>query len=141
MGSTKLLTVLALSFAGYVCFVALLEVAIWRFQPEMPGQVILTTTDREGKESSRTLAGFEHKSRLYVSSNHWLRGWYRAALSNPDVEITVDGETKPYRATRVQGSERDELSAAYTMGFVLRFICGFAPSRFLLLEPRQAPAA
>lgn len=136
MSFTQLLTVAALTFAGYAGFVALMEVAIWRFQPEMPGQVIISTTDESGRRTSRTLAGFEHKDRLYVSSNHWLRGWYHQALSNPDVEVTIDGQSRPYRATRVGGQEHDELSAAYSMGFALRFICGFAPSRFLLLEPR-----
>ena len=33
------------------------------------------------------------------------------------------------------GQELARISDAYRMGFVLRFICGFAPSRFLRLDP------
>ena len=32
--------------------------------------------------------------------------------------------------------EAFRVADAYRMGFVLRFVCGFAPSRFLRLDPR-----
>lgn len=37
----------------------------------------------------------------------------------------------------VQGDEHEGLSKEYSMGFVLRLLCGFAPSRFLRLEPQS----
>ena len=61
----------------------------------------------------------------------WLRGWYDRALENPEVEVTRDGVTTARVAVPVAGAERDRLADAYRMGFVLRFVCGFAPSRFL----------
>lgn len=74
--------------------------------------------------------------KLYIASTHWLRGWYRQALAEPRVLAQVDGERGAYTAVPILGEERARVSDSYTMGFVLRFICGFAPSRFLRLDPR-----
>ena len=119
----------------YVGFVALMEGLIGFIQPQMDGGVRLTTTDAEGRTSERMLAGARVDGNLYIASNHWLRGWYHESLQHPEVEVTVDGEKTPRIAVRVVGEERDRLAEAYRMGFVLRFICGFAPSRFLRLDP------
>jgi hypothetical protein len=131
----KLAKIFAGVVLGYAAAVAALEVAIWHFQPDMPGAVVITTTDTKGVPMDRTLAGFRHNGALYVASNHWLRGWYHQALENPNVEVTVNGSRRPYTAVSVDGAEREELAAAYSMGFVLRAMCGFAPSRFLRLDP------
>lgn len=120
---------------GYAGFVAVMELGIGLLQPEMETGVVLATTDARGAKSSRTLAGFELDGKLYVSSNHWLRGWYREALARPEVEVRMRGVQTPRIAVPVVGAERDRLADAYRMGFVLRFICGFAPSRFLRLDP------
>jgi hypothetical protein len=104
----------------YVGFVALMEALIGYIQPHMDGGVRLTTTDAEGRTSKRMLAGARLDGKLYIASNHWLRGWYRQALAEPSVLAEVDGVQAVY---------------TYRMGFVLRFICGFAPSRFLRLDP------
>lgn len=125
----------AVALLGYVGFVAVMEAAIGTIQPEMEGGVVLTTTDAAGQTSQVTLAGFEFEEKLYVSSNHWLRGWYKRARANPRVEVIVEGVPTPRVAVPVEGAERDRLAEAYRMGFVLRFICGFAPSRFLRLDP------
>jgi hypothetical protein len=127
--------IVALAIVGYVAFVACMELAIALVQPEMDIGVVLTTTDEAGRSSSRTLAGFEFEDRLYVSSNHWLRGWYRQALAQPEVELEIGDTTSRRLAVPVVGEERDRLADAYRMGFVLRFISGFAPSRFLRLDP------
>ena len=128
-------SLVAITLIGYCGFVAIMEALIGAIQPEMDGGVVLTTTDRQGATSSRTLAGFEFENKLYVGSNHWLRGWYNAALTNPNVEVTFDGVSTDRIAVPVVGDERERLADAYRMGFVLRFVCGFAPSRFLRLDP------
>ena len=126
----------ALVVAGYVGFVAVMELVVGTLQPEMEGSVVLTTTERDDKRSSRTLAGFTLDEKLYVGSNHWLRGWYHRALEHPEVEVTREGVTTARIAVPVVGAERGRLADAYRMGFVLRFVCGFAPSRFLRLDLR-----
>ncbi len=135
MKLAKIVGVVVFVYAGLV---AALELAVWHFQPDMPGAVIITTTDEQGAATSRTLAGFNYNDRLYVSSNHWLRGWYYAAVKNPHVDVAIEGPPGAYIATRVEGAEAAALSDAYSMGFVLRLMCGFAPSRFLRLDPQPA---
>jgi hypothetical protein len=125
---------------GYGGFVAVMEAAIGTFQPEMEGGVMITTTNGSGETSSTKLAGFELDGHLYVGSNHWLRGWYHRVLANPAIEVTADGVSTARVAVPVEGAEHDRLAEAYRMGFVLRFICGFAPSRFLRLDPAEEPA-
>lgn len=132
-GFVEILLIVALVYVG---FVASMEALIGFVQPNMDGGVRLTTTDARGRTSARMLAGARIDGSLYVASNHWLRGWYRQALAEPDVLVDVDGTPRAVRAVPIEGAERARVSDAYRMGFVLRFICGFAPSRFLRLDPR-----
>lgn len=127
--------ILAALLLGYVAFVALMELAIGLLQPDMDIGIVLTTRDAQGAAHRRKLAGVVFEDGLYVASNHWLRGWYRQALAEPGVEVDVDGVPMPHVAVPVVGAERDRLAAVYRMGPVLRFVCGFAPSRFLRLDP------
>ena len=127
--------ILLITLLGYVGFVALMEGLIGFIQPDMDGGVSLTTTDAEGKTSQRMLAGARLDGKLYIASNHWLRGWYREALAQSRVSAEVDGVRAGYSAIPIEGEEWDRVSDAYRMGFVLRFICGFAPSKFLRLDP------
>ncbi len=132
--------ILSIVVLAYVGFVALMEVVIGSIQPSMEGGVRLTTVNAEGRKSGRMLFGARMEGKLYVASNHWLRGWYHRALASPIVEVDVGGVRGAYEAVRVEGEERARLAHAYRMGFVLRFLCGFAPSKFLRLDPR-APSA
>ena len=125
---------------GYVAFVLIAEFLIWRLQPDMDGGVTIQITDADGNSVERNLAGFEHGNRFYVSSNHWLRHWYNLAIEYPEVDVTRDGIRRPFKAIIVSGDEKRSLSRAYRMGFILRFLCGFAPSKFLRLDPRTAPS-
>ena len=131
----ELARILLIVVVCYVGFVALMEVAIGFIQPSMDGGVRLTTVDAEGRTSDRMLFGARMEGQLYVASNHWLRGWYNRALASPIVDVDVDGVRGAYEAVRVEGEERAQLADAYRMGFVLRFLCGFAPSKFLRLDP------
>ena len=90
---------------------------------------------RRGSRVERTLYGFEFDDQLYVSSNHWFRSWYHLAAKHPDVDVTRGDEKGPYRAVVVTGEEHDVLTREYHMGVVLRLLCGFAPSKFLRLDP------
>ena len=132
----KALKIVAYVLVGYAVLVAVLDVVIGFVQPDMDVGVLLSTTDAQGKTSSRMLAGVRMDDHLYVSANHWTRFWYYRALANPAVEVTVDGKRNPYTAVPVTGDELERIAAKYQMGFVLRFVCGFAPRRFLRLDPR-----
>jgi len=43
--------------------------------------------------------------------------WYKNLVVNPDVEITIDGETRAMRARTASSAERDELWAQITSQF------------------------
>ena len=133
----KYLNIMLCILAGYAVLVLFAETLVWRIQPTMDGGVTITVTPDGYTPIQRHLYGFERDGTLFVSSNHWFRKWYIAALKNPDVEITRDGVTRPFTAEAVHGEEHERLSREYSMGFVLRLICGFAPSKFLRLEPQS----
>ena len=131
----KYLWIFASLVGGYIALVAIIELFVWRLQPNYDNSLTITTTGADGTSKTRKLARFEYEGKLYVSSNHWFRSWYRQALANPTVNVEYDGRSKPMRALPVTGDQQAELSRNYNMGFVLRLLCGFAPSRFLQLNP------
>lgn len=120
---------------GYVAILLATEVLVWRVQPAMDGGVRLAIRSDDGEQIERTVYGHIFDGTLYVSSNHWFRSWYRAALKNPEIDVIRDGESQPYRASVVVGEEHSRVLQSYNMGFFLRLLCGFAPSKFLRLEP------
>ena len=60
-------------------------------------------------------------------------------FDDPAVDVTQDSVRRPFKAIIVAGNEQASISRAYKMGFILRFICGFAPSKFLRLDPLRLP--
>jgi F420H(2)-dependent quinone reductase len=102
-----------------------------------PGErwLVITTTGASGS-SDTVVAGVESGGHLYVSANHWPRGWYRRAIANPDVEVTREGKTSAYHAVPVTGEERERIARDYELPFVIRFLTGFPPRSFLRLDPR-----
>lgn len=120
---------------GYVVLLLLLEAVISKAQPNMESAVTLFV-NRGDAVVSRKLYGFDYGDRLYVSSNHWFRQWYYAILERPQIDVEHAGQVKPYTAVQIGGDERAEIAREYKMGLVLRLMCGFAPRRFLRLDPR-----
>ena len=64
-------------------------------------------------------------------------GTYQAALKHPNIEVSTNNTNRTYTAVPVDGEEHDRVMADYNMGFLLRFLCGFAPSKLLRLEPDE----
>ena len=122
-------------FVAYLALVLLLEAVVGKFQPDMAGVVTLHL-DSEGGIVERKLYGFEYDNALYVASNHWFRSWYHAVLTNPELEVERAGVLDTYTAVPLQGDELVEVKRAYGQGFLLRLACGFAPQRFIRLDPR-----
>ena len=96
--------------------------------------LVITTSDANGSRQT-VVARVESDGQLYVSANHWLRGWYRRALENPEVEVTRSGERLPYQATAVSGGERERIVRDYPILRVIRFLTGFPPRSYLRLNP------
>ena len=129
---------LAVLFLAYLAWVVSFELWIGLEQPRFGNStLVITTTDADGDPHERVLGRLQDGEDLYVAVNHWPRAWYRQALANPDVEVTMNGETHPYRAIPVSDEEHDYLMERFPIGFGGRAQMGFAPRYFLKLEPRN----
>lgn len=135
----KLLKIAVILLVVYVGIVGAFESLIGFLQPAGATTLVLTTRDAEGgPPSERVLAQLESDGQLFVAANHWPRAWYRRALANPEVEVTQGGERASYRAVPVTAEERERLERERGLGIVFRLLTGFAPRRFLRLDPVSA---
>src|SRR5262245_49918432 len=130
----KVAKVLVALVGIYAMAVLVVAGVIGYVQPE--GDLVLTTTDAEGNAVDRSLAAVRVDGRLYVSANQWPRRWYYRALENPRVEVTVNGVRGAYYAVPVEGAELERIEEKYELELVWRVLAGFAPRRFLRLDPR-----
>jgi len=112
--------------------------ALAAFQPENIGgeTIVISTTDSDGKTYERVLSPIDVDGQLFVAANHWPRAWYRRALANPNVSVTRGGETTDYRAVPVSEQERERLLDEPGFPLLAYVFTGFAPRRFLRLDPR-----
>jgi deazaflavin-dependent oxidoreductase (nitroreductase family) len=96
---------------------ALLSVSGGRFPNKVLGMTPLelhTIGRRTGQRRSTLLATPIHEEGRVVlvasyggSTNH--PAWYENLVANPDVELTIDGRTRPYRARTASPEEKAEL--------------------------------
>jgi len=121
---------------GYVAIVVAFESLIGFLQPAGGSTLVLTTFDPDGTPHDRVLARLETDGKVYVSANHWPRAWYHRALANPDVQATIDGAKRNYRAVPIAGAEHDHVEREHPHGLGFRFVTGFPPRYFVRLDPR-----
>lgn len=132
------LILLAALFLAYVAWVVSFELWIGIEQPRFGNStLVITTTAEDGSTHERVLGRLQDGDDLYVAVNHWPRAWYRQALANPEVQVTLDGETGNYLAVPVSDEVHDYLQERFPIGFRGRAQMGFAPRYFLRLEPRN----
>lgn len=132
----KAIKVIVILFLVYVGIVIAFESLIGYFQPASDTTLVITTFDEDGKAHERVLSRLESDEQLYVAANHWPRAWYDRALENPDLQVTLEGETKNYRAVPVSGQEQDRVNTENSLPFAFRLVTGFPPRYFLRLDPR-----
>ena len=132
----KFIAVGLLAYAGLVLAV---ESTLGFFQPKDASTFVITTTDEEGRSTDRVLAQNFSGGRLYASANHWPRAWYNEALKNPRVKATLNEVTANYIAVPIDEEEHRRVEAEIGNGIGLKFLFGFAPQRFLRLDPVENP--
>ena len=132
----KAAKIAAVLVALYIGIVILFESMLGYFQPAGQGTLIITTTDSAGNSSDRVVARLESNAQLYVAVNHWPRAWYRQALANPAVGVTLDAEKQDYQAVLVSGAEHEQVNRDNSLGLVFRVLTGFPPRHFFRLDPR-----
>ncbi|MCC5871028.1 MAG: hypothetical protein JJU22_01395 [Gammaproteobacteria bacterium] len=129
---------LVLAYIGRVVY---FETWLGITQPESDRTMRITTFDADGEGHDRILTQIWVDDELYVGVNHWPRMWYRRLLDNPGVEITMDGETRPYRAVPVEGETFERVDQARPLSLSFRFKAGFPPRRIVHLEPLEHEGA
>src|SRR5712691_9902206 len=128
--------IIAIAVLVYVAIVVAFESLLGFLQPTAGSTLVITTFDKDGTPHDRVVSRLESDGHLYVAANHWPRAWYRRALANPDVQITMGGQKSDYRAVPVTGAEHDRVDRARRLGIGVRILTGFPPRHFLRLEPR-----
>lgn len=132
MRYVKIIAVLlVLAYIGRVVY---FETWLGITQPESDRTMMLTTFDDDGEGHDRIVTQIWVDDELYVGVNHWPRLWFWRLQSNPEVEITMDGEPRRYRATRVEGEVYERVDTARPLSLSFRFKAGFPPRRIVQLE-------
>lgn len=134
MRAMKIAVIAVLVYMGVV---TLFESSIGYLQPTPGNTLVITTFDKAGVSHDRVVSRLESDGKLYVAANHWPRAWYRRALENPDVQITIDGTKGNYRAVPVSGDEHARVESSNRLPFFFRVLTGFPPRLFMRLDPRQ----
>jgi hypothetical protein len=124
---------------AYVGVVVVLETLLGVLQPDTGDTIVITTTDAGGVSTDRVLGRDFAGGRHYASANHWPRAWYNNALGNPRVQVTMDGTTADYIAVSIENEEHERVAAEIGNGIVFKIMVGFAPQRFLRLDPVESP--
>ena len=126
----------AILLLAYVALVAAFESMIGYLQPGGEGTLVITTTAADGETSDRVLSHLESNGQIFVAANHWPRAWYRQALENPNVQVTVNEVKGAYRAVPATDEEHARLQRENGHGIVFRILTGFPPRYFVRLDPR-----
>jgi hypothetical protein len=132
----KIVKIVVILLVVYVGIVVAFESLIGYLQPSGGSTLVITTFDADGAPHDRVVSRLESEGQLYVAANHWPRAWYRRALAKPEVEVTIDGEKRSYRAVPVTGEEHERVDRANALPLPFRFVTGFPPRYFVRLEPR-----
>ena len=132
----KLVKIVGIIFLVYIGFVAVVEFSLGFFQPEEENTFVITTTDEDGNSTDRVLVRNFSNGQLYASAYHWPRAWYYEALKNPNVQVTIDGVTGRYVAVPVNSDEHERVAADNPHGVGFYLLVGFAPRKFLRLDPQ-----
>ncbi len=122
---------------GYVGLIVAFESMMGILQPEQ-GQVLkITTTGDDGVANDRVLSWLDDDGTVFVSANHWPRAWYKEAIANPQVQVSIDGQRGDYLAVPIDDdAEWERLDTKFAHPFMFRLITGFPPRLFLRLDPK-----
>ena len=133
----KILITLAVIYVGIV---VIFETWLGYAQPQGAENLVITVTEDDGSKSKRVLSLFQSQGELYLAANHWPRAWFRQAKKNPNVHIEFGGDraaqSGDYTVTLIEGADHDRVLNDNRIPFIGRFLMGFPPREFMLLEPR-----
>jgi len=134
----RALRIALIALAAYVALVAGFESLLGWVQPGGGATMVITTFEPDGTAHDRVVARLESEGKLYVAANHWPRAWYRRALANPKVQVSLDGNKGDYTAVPITGEEYALVNGQHGLPLVFRFVTGFPPRLLMRLDPRAA---
>jgi hypothetical protein len=123
-------------FVVYVGIVVVFESLIGYFQPANESTLVIATKAEDGSLNERVVSRLESDGKLYVAANHWPRAWYNRVLEEPEVQITLDGNTADYLAVSVGEEERDRVDGENSLPLPFRILTGFPPRHIVRLDPQ-----
>jgi len=132
----KAVKLIVISLVVYLGIVVAFESMIGFFQPANQSTLVIITTDEGGNSNDRVLSRLDSNGQLFVSANHWPRSWYNEALANPNVQVTLEGETGNYLAVPASDEEHARVNGENPHPLAFRIVTGFPPRYFLRLDPR-----
>jgi len=109
----------------------------------LPVVVLTTTGARSGKPRTTPLAGYPDGENIILvasslGSNHH-PGWYYNLKANPEVQLSINGQTGKYVARISDNSEREgywQLALSYYPGYLAyEKRCGGREIPIVVLEP------
>ena len=130
--------IVGLGLLAYVALVVVFETLLGVLQPDTGDTIVITTTDSDGVSTDRVLGRDFAGGKHYASANHWPRAWYNNALENSRVQVAMDGTTADYIAVPVDDEEHARVAAEIGNGLGFKLMVGFAPQRFLRLDPVES---
>ena len=138
MQLSRVAKTIGIALLAYVGLVVVFETLLGVLQPETGDTIVITTTDADGVSTDRVLGRDFAGGKHYASVNHWPRAWYHNALADPRVRVTMDGVTADYIAVPIDDEEHERVAAEIGNGIGFKIMVGFAPQRFLRLDPVES---
>jgi hypothetical protein len=132
---------------GYVGLALAFDAFIGVSQIALGGpEGVLRTVDEKGQVHETRMIVLQDGDVTWVQSGHHFRGWYHRLVRNPEVELVVGDEVRPYRgvpledpASKANMKRLIEERVGRVRALVIRTILLFAEVKPVRLDPRQLP--
>jgi len=130
--------------AAYVALALAFDAFIGVSQIALGGpEGVLRTVDEKGQVHETRMIVLRDGDVTWVQSGHHFRGWYHRLVRNPEVELVVGDEVRPYRAVPLEDPASKanmkrliEERVGRVRARVIRTILLFAEVRPVRLDPR-----
>ena len=129
---------------GYVGLALAFDAFIGVSQIALGGpEGVLRTVDEKGQVHETRMIVLQDGDVTWVQSGHHFRGWYHRLVRNPEVELVVGDEVRPYRAAPLEDPASKanmkrliEERVGRVRALVIRTILLFAEVKPVRLDPR-----
>jgi hypothetical protein len=140
----KAARIMAAVLVGYVGLALAFDAFVGVSQIALGGpEGVLRTIDEKGQVHETRMIVLQDGDVTWVQSGHHFRGWYHRLVRNPEVELVVGDEVRPYRAVPLDDASSKanmkrliEERVGRVRAGVIRTILLFAEVKPVRLDPR-----